>query len=87
MLCFSSQINGTPFSLCVVIPQRSRLQQLRMGSFPTPVNANYHRLDVLAAEDQLCQHISQTTTKGQHMFVDTSIDRRVLHIIPSWKPF
>ena len=85
MLRFSSQINGTPFSLCVVIPQRSRLQQLRMGSFPTPVNANYHRLDVLAAEDQLCQHISQTTTEGQHS--DTSIDRKVLHTIPSWKPF
>ena len=66
MLRFSSQIKGTPFSLCVVIPQRSRLQQLRMGSFPTPVDDHYHRLDVLAEEDELCQHISQTATKGQH---------------------
>ena len=58
------QIEETPFSLCVVVPKDSYDCHYSSNSFTSPISAHYHRLDILAAETDLCQQAAQYATTG-----------------------
>ena len=78
------QIEGTPFSLCVVVPKDLYDCHYSSNSFTSPISAHYHRLDILAAETDLCQQSAQYATTGMEhvkMYVYTYVHVHVYALI------